>query len=231
MTKRLLIKFTSTIIGILLFSQIAIAAHSSNKYYLKTGIGINHIHPTKFSNHDFEGKIILTNSFPLIELGIGYEFNESIRTELLFDYYFLFRTHETSFNPSKDTFKIAVTTKADSLMFNLYKDVLNIGKVSPFIGGGIGIATLKEVGTGYVVSLEDNIHYPLQSSKKKTFYKFAYKLTGGVDVKVSDITNVEISYNYYNLGNNKSKIIGGIANIGNRNYGVHNVTLALRFKL
>ena len=212
----------------LLFSGLALA---DNKYYIKSGIGINQINTTKFSNHDFEGKIRLTNSFPLIELGVGSEITDSIRSELLFDYYFLFNTTETSFNPNKDQFKIAVKTKAESLMFNIYKDLLTIGKFTPFLGGGIGIATLKESGTGYAVSAEDNMHFPLEGASKKTFCKLAYKLTAGVDIKISKDIIGEVSYNYFNLGNNKSRIIGGLKNIGNRSYAVHNVTAGLRFNL
>lgn len=212
----------------LLFSGLTLA---DNKYYVKAGIGINHIHTVKFSNHDFEGKIRLTNSFPLIEFGVGRKLTDSIRTELVFDYYFLFHTHETSSNQNKDIFKILVTTKADSLMLNVYKDVFKLGKITPFIGGGVGVATLKEVGKGFALSAEDRVYIPLEKSSKKTFYKFAYKLTGGIDIKISETATLEASYNYFNLGNNKARIIGGLKNIGNRNYGVHNITAGLRFAI
>jgi opacity protein-like surface antigen len=212
----------------LLFSEVAMA---DNKYYIKAGIGINHIHTVKFSNHDFEGKIRLTNSFPLIEFGVGTQLNESIRTELLFDYYFLFHTHETSSNQNKDIFKILVTTKADSLMLSVYKDVFKLGKITPFIGGGVGVATLKEVGRGFALSAEDRVYVPLEKSQKKTFYKFAYKLSCGLDIKISETATLDVSYNYFNLGNNKARIIGGLKNIGNRNYGVHNITAGLRFAI
>jgi opacity protein-like surface antigen len=212
----------------LLFSEVAMA---DSKYYIKGGIGINHIHTVKFSNHDFEGKIRLTNSFPLIEGGIGCKLTDSIRAEILFDYYFLFHTAETSYNSNKDIFKILVTTKADSLMLNVYKDVLKLGKITPFIGGGVGITTLKEVGKGFALSAEDRVFVPLAKSQKKTFYKFAYKLTAGLDMKISETATAEISYNYFNLGNNKSRNIGGLKNIGNRNYGVHNITAGLRFAI
>jgi opacity protein-like surface antigen len=215
-------------IASLLFSKVAMA---DSKYYIKGGMGINHIHTVKFSNHDFEGKIRLANSFPLIEGGVGCKLTDSIRAEILFDYYFLFHTAETSYNPNKDIFKILVTTKADSLMLNIYKDVLKFGKITPFIGGGVGIATLKEVGKGFAISVEDKMHFPLESTQKKTFYKFAYKLTAGLDMKISETATAEVSYNYFNLGNNKSRNIGGLKNIGNRNYGVHNITAGLRFAI
>jgi opacity protein-like surface antigen len=210
---------------------IASVAKAENNFYLKGGVGLNHINTVRFSNHDFEGKIKLANSFPLIEVGIGYYLSESIRTELLLDYYFLFRTSETSTNPNNDIYKISSKTKANALMLNVYKDVLTIGYFTPFIGGGIGIATLKESASGYAISQEDNVHYSLNSIHDKTVNRFAYKLTVGTDVHLSNNVTGEISYNYFNLGNNKSKIIGGIHNIGNRNYGIHNITLGMRFAI
>ena len=213
------------------FLASSASAEEENNFYLKGGVGLNHINTVRFSNHDFEGKIKLANSFPLIELGVGYRVNESIRAELLLDYYFLFRTSETSTNPNNDIYKISSKTKANALMLNVYKDVLTIGHFTPFVGAGIGIATLKESASGYAVSQEDNAHYSLDAMSGKTVNRFAYKLTLGTDVRLSDNVTGEISYNYFNLGNNKSKIIGGIHNIGNRNYGIHNITLGMRFAI
>ena len=97
-------------------------ATAQSDFYLKGGVGLNNIKTVKFSNHDFEGRVKLSDSFPLIEAGIGYKFDNGIRIESVIDYYFLFRTSEISRNPNQDIFKISGKTKADSLMFNIYKD-------------------------------------------------------------------------------------------------------------
>lgn len=77
----------------------------ANNFYLKGGVGLNNIKTAKFSNHDFEGRVKLSDSFPLIEAGIGYKFDNGIRLESIIDYYFLFRTSEISRNPNCDIFK------------------------------------------------------------------------------------------------------------------------------
>lgn len=205
-------------------------SYADKKYYLKGGVGLNNIKTVKFSNHDFMGKVKLSDSFPLIESGIGCKFNNGIRIEAIFDYYFLFRSLETSINPELDIFKISSKTKADSLMLNIYKDIVTIGNFTPFVGGGIGIAHLKESASGYAISNEDNLIYELKSIKKEK-NQFSYKLSIGVDVELSDRIIGEVSYNYFNLGNNKRKIVGGVKNIGNRIYEIHNITLGLRMKL
>jgi len=204
------------------------SATAENKLYVKGAVGLNSIHTTKFSNHDFEGKVKLGDSFPLVELGIGYKLNESIRAELALDYYFLFRTNETSNNTDHDIFNVNSKTKANALMVNIYKDIAIVGRFVPFVGVGVGVSTLKESASGYVVSQEDNIHYSLDSPKEKIVKRFAYKLTLGTDIKLSEDITCEVSYNYFNLGNNKAKIIGGIQNIGNRSYAIHNITLGVR---
>jgi len=218
-----------------LFSVLLMLTFISNTYadgsfYLKGGVGLNNIKTTKFSNHDFEGKVKLSDSFPLIEAGIGYKFDNGIRIETVIDYYFLFRTSEISTNPNCDVFKISTKTKADSLMFNIYKDIVTIGNFIPFVGGGVGIGHLKESAGGYAISRDDNVIYPLDKISKKR-NQFAYKLTLGSDIKLSDNVTGEISYNYFNLGSNKRKIIGGIQNIGNRTYEIHNITLGMRFAI
>jgi opacity protein-like surface antigen len=205
-------------------------ATAQSGFYLKGGVGLNNIKTAKFSNHDFEGKVKLSNSFPLIEAGIGYKFDNGIRLESVVDYYFLFKTSEVSMNPNKDTFKITAKTKADSLMFNIYKDIVTIGNFTPFVGGGIGIGYLKESAGGDAISRDDNVIYPLEAISKKR-NQFAYKLTIGSDIKLSNKVTGEISYNYFNLGSNKRKIIGGIQNIGNRTYEIHNITLGMRFAI
>lgn len=219
-------KYILTLAGVALVST----ATAQSNFYLKGGIGLNNIKTTKFSNHDFEGKVKLSDSFPLIEAGIGYKFDNGIRLETVVDYYFLFRTSEISKNPNQDIFKISTKTKADSLMFNIYKDIATIGNFTPFVGGGIGIGHLKESAGGDAISRDDNVIYPLERVSKKR-NQFAYKLTIGSDIKFSDTITGEISYNYFNLGSNKRKIIGGIQNIGNRTYEIHNITLGMRFAI
>ncbi len=206
-------------------------AYAEGGFYFKGGVGLSHVAEVKFSNTEFQGKNKLAGSFPLIEAGIGYQIDKTLRVDLLIDYYFLFRSNETSTNHNSDLYKIESKTKADTLMLNLYKDIGLYGRFTPFVGGGIGIAHLQESASGFAVSSEDNIHYALDAKSKKTFKHFAYKLTIGTDIKINDITKAEVSYNYFNLGNNETKMLGGLRKLGNRSYAIHNITLGMRINL
>jgi len=223
-------KLTTLMLASSLLASNALAIDAGN-FYLKGGVGLSHIATTKFSNTEFQGKNKLADSFPLIEAGVGYQLTNSIRADLLIDYYFLFRSNETSTNYNNDLYKITSKTKADTLMLNVYKDIGTYGSLTPFVGGGIGIAELKESASGYAVSQEDNLHYSLDAKSRKSVNRFAYKLTLGTDIQVNDNVTGEISYNYFNLGNNKTKTIGGLRKLGNRSYAIHNITLGVRISL
>lgn len=215
-----------------LMHNVVFAENLEDTLFIKGGVGLNQINNTKFSNHKYEGKNKLSNKFPLIELGIGCNLNETIRTELVLDYYFMFRSNETSTTSNQDIYRISSKTKANTLMTNIYKDIITINNITPFIGGGVGIVSLTESANGYAISNDDNIYYPLDNEfNNKTTYQLAYKLTGGIGYKIAENINGEVSYNYFNLGNNKKKNIGGIDNISKRAYSIHNITLGLRFNI
>lgn len=203
---------------------------SYGNLYFKGGVGFNKINDVNFANHDFVGKIKPANTFPLIETGIGYNFLDLIRVEAVIDYYFLFRSKENSTNKNKDNFVINTKTKANALMFNIYKNILTIDRFTPFLGGGVGIVNIKESACGYAISNFDKTHYEINNRTKKR-NTFTYKLTVGTDIKISDEITVEVNYNYFNLGGNKIKSIGGIDNIGSRKYEVHNITFGMRINL
>lgn len=216
---------------IFLLTFLPFTTFAKESFYLKGGVGFNYINNNKFSQHDFTNIIKLSDSFPLIEAGIGYKFDNSVRIEAVMDYYFLFRTLETSIDLNNDTFKILTKTKVNTFMFNIYKDIFNFNKLNFFIGGGIGIAHFKESANGYVLLSEDNVYLSLDNTNSKNRKHLAHKFTIGTDIKISESINGEISYNYFNLGKNKKKVVENVPNINNRRYRIHNITIGIRYSL
>jgi opacity protein-like surface antigen len=219
-----MVSLSKYIIGVFI---IILSSQAKADWYFKGGLGLNTIKNTKFSNKDFEGKVNLINTFPLIEAGFGYKFDNGIRLESVIDYYFVFKTNENSLNKNLDTLNINKKVKADTLMLNAYKDILTIDNFTPFIGGGVGIGYLHETSSGKITSSDDNTIHNLENISKK-INQFTYKLSTGVSIKMNEYSNLEITYNYFNLGANKKK-----ANINNPvcNYELYNVTLGMRFSL
>ena len=61
-------------------------ASENNNLYAKVGTGLNQINPIVIQTNDLNGKIKLSNKFPLVEAGLGFQLTDSIRTELVFDH-------------------------------------------------------------------------------------------------------------------------------------------------
>lgn len=204
-------------------------ASENNNLYAKVGTGLNQINPIVIQTNDLNGKIKLSNKFPLVEAGLGFQLTDSIRTELVFDHYFLFCSEENSSNIFGDTFKVNYKTKISSLMFNGYKDIITTGTFTPFVGGGIGISFLHDKATGSGKNSANEVFELLDPVSSQQVHRFAYKITAGVDVKLTDNSTLDLSYNYLNLGRNRPRVLEGINNMIARDYLVHNLTASVRF--
>lgn len=214
-----------TILSSLLLTSTTYATNE-DKFYVKMGVGLNQISPIHFQTNDLNGKIKLASRFPLIQVGTGYDLTESIRTELSLDHYFLFLSDEVSTNASGDAFKINYKTKISAAMLNGYKDITNFGIFTPFIGGGIGVSFLQDKATGIGTNTESGISEIIIPMYSQKVYRFAYKLTAGVDIDLTDNSTIELSYNYLNLGRNKPRMLESMIA---RDYLVHNLTTSVRF--
>lgn len=214
-----------TILSSLLLTSTTYATNE-DKFYVKMGVGLNQISPIHFQTNDLNGKIKLASRFPLIQVGTGYDLTESIRTELSLDHYFLFLSDEVSTNASGDAFKLNYKTKISAAMLNGYKDITNFGIFTPFIGGGIGVSFLQDKATGIGTNTESGISEIIIPMYSQKVYRFAYKLTAGVDIDLTDNSTIELSYNYLNLGRNKPRMLESMIA---RDYLVHNLTTSVRF--
>ena len=197
--------------------------------YLKGGFGINSIEPMRFEDNYFKGKNKLSDNFPMVEVGLGYKFQEGIRAELVFDYYFMFYTQESSVGSNGARHDLRSKTQVNTLMLNMYKDIITFDRVTPFIGGGVGVSFAKTTAKELFIELDPDLDY-LESftlgGYSKKLNKFAYKLTAGIDIRINDKITGEISYNHFNL--NKSF---GNARKRNQNLVVHNITIGTRISL
>ena len=204
------------------------SAFAEDGHYIKGGIGFNTILPFKIKDEELGGKSKLMQTFPLVEVATGYRVTDKLRTEIAFDYYFLFKNIEVLQSGSTD-YSLLSKTKINALFLNAYLDTFQIKNISFFLGGGLGVSFQKDNIKGYAVN--NDMHYPITGATSKQINRFAYKLTAGLDFKVSESVDIEFSYNYFNLGYNKPTITEGVSNMRRRNYLVHNITVGLRYAL
>jgi opacity protein-like surface antigen len=225
--------------------------------YLKLGVGLSQISPVAINTaapppppppppllsvgrgpqladsiqtNNLNGKIKLARRFPLVEVGLGYQLTDSIRTEIVFDHYFLFYSKENSSNTSGDVFKVIYETKSSALMLNAHKDIITYGIFTPFVGGGIGVSFLRDTATGTGKNSANDVFEILDPVSSQQLHRFAYKFTAGIDIKLTDNSTLDLSYNYLNLGRNGSGILDNIYNMPAREYLLHNLTASIRIK-
>ena len=189
----------------------------ADNFYLKGGIGLNSLNHFKIHEEELEGNAKLLHNFPLLEAGIGYHFNDRIRTELVFYYYFMFNTKE-SFNTEYASADSIRKTKINVLFFNAYADVIKFEKSSIFLGGGMGSSFQREKINVLAAGLESYIR---TQKTTKQINRFSYKLTTGVNFKLNTDLNFEVTYNYFDLGKNSKKY----------KQKLHNVTIGIRYTL
>jgi len=197
--------------------------------YIKKSMGMNHIQKQTINDNQLQGSLKLKQPFPVIGIGVGYEFDNNIRIETIFDYYFLFHQAEKS-RLDDEVYNVNLSTKISDLMVNITKGVQLSDKASLFIGGGIGISSIVDEATGYKQDL-DSAYDILQPAQGKHVYRFAYKFTTGLDYKLRNGIISELSYNFYNLGRNKQSQYESMGSIQSRKFLIHNLTLGLRFNI
>lgn len=229
--------FMRILIGItfIVFTGFALAefsrADESKDFYIKVGGGVNKVSPHNFNNQELNSKTKAARHYPLFKFGIGYQYSDTIRTELVLNHHFMFNTYENSRDMDNDLYKITHKVKIDTLMLNTYKDLMTIGNYTPFIGGGIGISNIKQKSVGNIISTANGKSYGLEPVSTIKTNRFNFKLSAGVDMKLSDNVKAELTYNFFDLGYNKPNKINNIDTIIKRNYKVHNITASIRYSL
>lgn len=206
---------------------------ADEQLYLKTAISLNYIQQkevkTVIYGEALKGNITLKRNFALLAAGIGYHFKESWRAETMLDYYPKFTQQETS-AISGYKFNININTQITALMFNLYKDFKLNDRLSMFLGGGLGISSIKDDAKGYATGKDGSINR-LDSVSGKKVLRSAYKLSTGFSYAINDVITGEVSYNFSDLGKSKPKLVDNIPNITERKFLNHNLTLGMRFSI
>lgn len=215
-------KYLITLLSCLMCLTTKVYAHEG--VYLKTSIGLNYIPKQNIKDNQLVGNLTLKQKFPVIGLGIGYQTEDLWRVEMALDYYFLFTQTEKSMIDDLN-YNVNINTKISDLMINIYKGFELSDKTSVFFGGGVGVSSIQDDATGYF-KFDDESYQVLEPTKGKHVYRYAYKLTCGIDYKLKESITGEISYNFYKLGKNKSHL-----NIIQHSFNNHNLTLGVRFGL
>jgi len=162
----------------------ATAASAENNYYLQLNGGLSYgLAPKK----DFGPKKLKTSG--LFGFEAGYQISNHLRTSLGLDWRNSYNLAIKTIDGIQD-FKWRMNSLA--VMANFYYDITTINGFTPYITAGAGVARNKTVGTLYH---EDAFKF----NGAKNY--FAYKLGLGSRYSVSEKVDIDLRYQYANLGN------------------------------
>lgn len=236
-------------LSIATLSNMSLASERTG-FYLKATVGANKMNQAREKN-SIEGISINSNKSetdisPAFNIGAGGYINDFIRHDLTFGYSKInFKESTVNFNVFdriEDLSYIGqVTAKRKSsiysLIFNSYIDLPITDNLKFFLGGGIGLAQIKEKlsQTFSINAFEENTfigsHIENNSSKTKDKFNLAYSLTLGTSIKISPKANIELAYSWRDFGStNYNKDSDGNRPDKNR-YNGHSVMTGIRFDL
>lgn len=224
---------------LLLFNTSVLATNSIDKgFYLKALMGGSKISGIKTIDRDINFKIIHRSKVSQTAgIGLGYYINSFARVDLTFE------NARFSFNPKRGGFDfiddngiqntgnqlIRRNANTRTLMLNTYVDLIEKPLLKLFVGGGLGISTIKErIVSDFkrddIIHDGEKISLPtislMESNKAKN--TIAYALTVGSDIDLMKNFHLELAYNW--------KHYGKVKNCNNK-YEGHNMGASIRFDL
>lgn len=179
-----------------------------------------------------------------IGVGVGYKFNDYLRTDLTLDYETPAKFRGSAFCMDtgcaaaggrwEDTERAKI--EAYSALANVYADLGDFHGLKPYIGAGAGASYLRTSD--------------VQSSAKDGFtgknpgdagkWNFAWALMAGVEYPLSDRLSLDLGYRYLNLGDAKTGSVteqlsdgsaGKTTSINYKDITAHEVRVGLRYYL
>ncbi len=237
-------------LSIATLSNISLASEGTG-FYLKANVGGNKMNEAKEEVGNIGDKFATSKSqlAPSFSVGLGGYINDFIRTDLTFDYSkVIFGEGTTNFTSTEqedgDYYTLVGKASLDrnasvySAMLNSYIDLPIADNAKIFIGGGVGLARIKEKitakvseGNLYVNNVwHQRVPIMTDSSSTKEDLNFAYSLMLGTSIKVSPNVNIEIAYSWRDFGVTKPKKWWNDNDRPTKNrYNGHSVMTGIRF--
>jgi opacity protein-like surface antigen len=145
--------------------------------------------------------------------GIGFQWNSWLRFDATAEYRAKTKLKAigsyTEFCPSGRCFDVYEGQhSAVVVMANAYIDLGTWMCLTPFIGGGVGVARHSITGLGDVGYISDgSTGFGFASNNDFNEWKFAWAVHAGVAYNVSNNFKVELAYRYMNFGNVNTSIV------------------------
>jgi opacity protein-like surface antigen len=215
-----------------------IEEYVASGWYLRGDIGMSNQKIKSLDNSLFTSAVRVVHqdfdAAPIFGLGIGYQFNHWLRTDITGEWRGKANFHGLDINGTTQTNEYRASKSEWLVLANIYADLGTWYSFTPFIGAGVGasyntISNFMDVNTP-----NQGVAYGDTASK----WNLAWAVHAGISYKLNSQVSFEFAYRYVSLGNALSgdiKTFDGTNNINNpmefRNITSHDVKFGVRWLL
>lgn len=197
-------------------------ANMENTFYAKANVG--GLLLTKTTDRTTKLKM-KSKTAMFAGVGVGYYLMDNLRTDLVYDHFF-----NPELKKSANGASIKHKANIDTLVLNGYIDAFDVSVVNIFLGGGLGVAMVKNKIT--YGNTAGGLSF---GSSSKTATSMTYSLTGGFSAELTPGVKSEVFYSYQDFGKTKSKngvnANGTTFSTGKTHFKGHNIGLGFRLDM
>jgi opacity protein-like surface antigen len=216
----------------------------SGPIYLKGFVGmanpeVDDIFTEIFLTNEFEVFHKDIKSSPLFGLGIGYKYSSWFRFDLTGEYrgksLFIAQDSypEVVGDPNGGTNEYTADIESWLGLANAYIDLGTYWCITPYIGGGVGFASISVLGLKDVNVPNASVFYAADHTETN----FAWALYGGLAYDVNPSLTIDLAYRYTDLGDARSGTVTAFDNTSSyrsvdlEDITSHDLMLGVRWKL
>jgi opacity protein-like surface antigen len=217
------ILLTAAIVAV---SSTALATVTAEKgcWYAKANVGVAKLQKNTGYKSKTDG---------LATIAVGYNMMDNLRADLSLDHFF-----DPKLTSENATVKNTLKLDVNSLMLNVYTDLVDASMAKVFVGAGVGMTRVsgKQIAlTKAVVDPNDpNIVITpatTATSKLKSHKSFSYALYAGVSAEVDHGVYAELTYAFKDFGKHAKLKDAPHTRILTKRLKGHNVTIGMRFDI
>ena len=177
-----------------------VLAENQKPYYIELSGGFSNA----YIPHNYGMPSGRYGSAALASIALGHQFNERIAFDLDLTYRGEFTNNDGTYDTSNnDNASVSTSIKSLSTMMNGYYYYYNdLPNFKPYITGGVGVAVNKTGALTMTFTDEDGERCAGVDEGDKTV-NFAWKVGTGIKYQLGDNFEVDLRYQFVNLGNVK----------------------------
>jgi len=221
----------------------AICTTCGGPWYLKGYIGAANPEVGNIDNEIFDtGEFTIFHedikSSPLFGLGLGYDTGHYFRFDITGEYrgkslFVAQDSYEGGFGFPGGTNEYTADIESWMGLANMYIDLGTWHCVTPYIGGGVGFASISVLGLKDVNVPQNSVFY----GADQTETNFAWAVYAGLAYDVTPAVTLDLAYRYADLGDARSGTVtaydgsGSYSGLDINDVTSHDLMLAVRWKL